>query len=515
MDHLTDLFKFDTTTWILGGTLGVAFFMYDYWKKTAFQRNGVPGPIPLPLLGNALTFRRGFTSTITDLCEKYGKAFGVTFLSSKWLVVRDLELIQQILISQFSSFPNHGPDNPFCQDNMMKSSVVVLSDMKWKEARNAMTPAFSGSKLKQMTPIMTDCCDNLLAKIEELQIQSDFIQCKELFGAFTIDVVAATFFGLQLNSQQNPKDPFVQYAREALAVNVFSFRYIAGSAFPLVGRFFDVIDYGLFPRHIKKFFTDLTNQVIDSREKTKSKVRVDVLQLMVNAHKLEGEEEDGNHGDDNHHHKKIQFTNADITANTFTFFMAGYETTTTTLGFISYLLATNPDKQEKLIEEVDQHFPNGEPLTYETVNKMEYLEGVIKETLRLYPASSLTDRYCEESTVIGGVTVPAQTVFIIPIYTIHHDPEIWEDPESFKPERFNKENSHRIHPMAWLPFGGGPRICLGMRLAMMEMKFGVVRILQKYRFETCPETEIPPVLNISTGLISPPNGIKLRIVPRK
>lgn len=117
--------------------------------------------------------------------------------------------------------------------------------------------------------------------------------------------------------------------------------------------------------------------------------------------------------------------------------------------------------------------------------------------------------------VIKGTLIPKGFSIWIPIYAIHHDPEIWEDPEEFRPERFSKENRAYIRPVSWLPFGDGPRSCIGMRLALMEIKFALVRMLQEFKFETCPETEIPPVLNTRSAFLSPPNGVKLQIVQRK
>lgn len=510
-----------TNTWTLAGICLLLYLLKKYWQQLYFVRMGIPGPTPIPVIGSVYLFKDGFTSPQIDLHKKYGSIVGLNMFGANYLLVNDVKFLQKVMISSFSSFANHGPDSPLTDDNIAAYSLLCLRDSAWKDSRSIFTPAFSGSKLKQMTPIIKECCSQLVKHLETLQKGGKIINCKEVFGAYTMDVIAATFFGLQLDSQKNPDDPFVKNAKEVLRTSAFSFRFIIGSLFPSLRILFDRIDYGVYPRKVKKFFYDVIETVVNARKTGQSKERTDILQLMINAHKA-GDEEI-NVKENQHQNGEISpsvmkkrkvLTTPVITSNAFIFFTAGYETTNTALGFVSYILAMHQDVQDKVIAEMDNVAPKGEPVTYELMSQMTYLDQVIKETLRIYPPIVLTDREIGEDVVVDGVVLKKNCVIFVPIYGIHHSPQLWENPEVFSPERFNKENSEKFHPLSWMPFGAGPRTCIGMRLALMEMKLALIHILRKFRFETCSETEIPPVLGKASGMISPPNSIKLKIILR-
>ena len=164
------------------------------------------------------------------------------------------------------------------------------------------------------------------------------------------------------------------------------------------------------------------------------------------------------------------------------FILAGFETTASTLSSLSYCLAKNPEKLEKLVEEVDAVVEACEgKINQESIREMPYLEACIKETLRLLPPVFRTDRTCVKDWEEDGLFIPKgwqphilkTTLMVkhhvtnpgmnlsIPVFVIHHDPSIWPEPETFQPERFLKEEESSIQACSWLPFGGGPRQCIG------------------------------------------------------
>ncbi|KAJ8019802.1 Cytochrome P450 3A11 [Holothuria leucospilota] len=320
--------------------------------------------------------------------------------------------------------------------------------------------------MKQMTPLINECCDQLVEHFDEKRKTVTSIQCKDM------DVVATTFFGMQIDSQKNPDDPFVKHAKEAVSFSFFNIKLILTYLVPYMGRIFQLLGIKVMNPAVGDFFQDAISRAMELRQTESSKA--------------------------------------------FIFFLASYETTNTALCMTSYLLATNKEQQEKLIQEVDKFAPRKEDVTYELVGQMEYLDGLVREALRMYPPAAITDRINDKKDIeLNGFTIPKGFSILVPIYAIHHDPEIWEEPEEFRPERFFKENRANIHPVSWLPFGDGPRSCIGLRLALMEIKFALVRMLQEFKFETCSETEIPPVLNSRSPFLSPPNGVRLQVVPRK
>ncbi|XP_071503040.1 cytochrome P450 3A9-like [Diadema antillarum] len=353
-----------------------------------------------------------------------------------------------------------------------------LKDDHWREVRNTLTPTFSGAKMKQMSHHVTAGADRLLRNIESSQRTKGYMECKQLYGSFIMDTIASCAFGLEVDSQGDPDHPFVAKANKAFNFSIFN--------------------------------------------------RTDFLQMIIDAQKgSEGQLEAGDDGDVHDSvfkehggaapsrslKSKVQLSDSEMIAQAITFFVAGYDTTGSLLIFSSYLLALHPDVQEKLITEINELLPSSDDVGYTTVSKLPYLDNVICETLRYFPPAALADRICSETFTYNGVTVERGTQVAIPIYTIHHDPELWPEPEKFDPDRFTKERREKRHPFAWIPFGAGPRNCIGMRFALMEAKVALVRVLQKYRFETCLQTKIPIELG-KEGLITPPKGLALRARPR-
>ncbi|XP_066545258.1 cytochrome P450 3A27 isoform X3 [Amia ocellicauda] len=229
--------------------------------------------------------------------------------------------------------------------------------------------------------------------------------------------------------------------------------------------------------------------------------RVDFLQLMIDSQITdEKAEEESAKG----------LTDHEILSQSMIFIFAGYETTSTSLSFLAYNLATNPDCMKKLQAEIDETFPDKACVTYEALMQMEYLDMVISESLRLYPAAPRLERACKQTVEINGVTIPKGVLVIIPVYALHRDPQHWSDPELFNPERFSKANKESMDPYAYMPFGVGPRNCVGMRFALMVMKMGIVQLLQSYSLETCKETQIP----LEVNMLFQPKPITLRLAPR-
>lgn len=237
---------------------------------------------------------------------------------------------------------------------------------------------------------------------------------------------------------------------------------------------------------------------LDSNQET----RVDFLQLMMNTQNSKGEE------------SQKALSDLEMAAQTVVFIFAGYDATSTSISFIMYELATHPDVQKKLQDEIDRALPNKAPVTYDALMDMEYLDMVVNETLRLYPIANRLERVSKKDVEINGMFIPKGTIVMMPIYPLHRDPEYWPEPEEFCPERFSKENKGSIDPYVYMPFGNGPRNCLGMRFALISMKLAVISVLQNFTLQPCEETQIPPKLS-RQPIIQPEKPIILKIVSRE
>ncbi|XP_075245810.1 cytochrome P450 3A19-like [Convolutriloba macropyga] len=164
------------------------------------------------------------------------------------------------------------------------------------------------------------------------------------------------------------------------------------------------------------------------------------------------------------------------------FLLAGFDTTANLLMWTSYYLALHPDVQDQVFEEITSHAGlDGEEANYETVNKMHLLENVLMETLRLRPVFRTQREAVADTTIGPGINIKKGWLVEVAVNVIHNDPKIWGDPEVFRPSRFDPEETKERSPYAFNAFGVGPRNCIGMRLALFEVKMAFVKILSKYK----------------------------------
>ncbi|XP_076416420.1 cytochrome P450 3A2-like isoform X5 [Peromyscus maniculatus bairdii] len=393
------------------------------------------------------------------------------------LAIMDTEMIKNVLVKEcYSVFTNRRDFTPM---GIMRKAVSMSKDEEWKRIRALLSPAFTSGKLKEVT-------------------QRTF----RVFGAYGIDVITSTSFGVNVDSLNNPKDPFVEKARKLIRFDFLDPLFMSVALFPFLTPIYEKLNVSIFPKDSIAFFKKFVNRMKEKRLDSNHKHRVDFLQLMMNAH---------NNCKDKESHKAL--SDMEITAQSIIFIVGGYESTSSTISFALYLLATHPDIQKTLQEEIDETLPNKESPTYDKVMEMEYLDMVLSETLRLYPITNRIFRTGKQDDKIGGVFIPKGSLVMVPIYALHHDPEYWPEPEEFHPERFSKENKGNINPYVYLPFGNGPRNCLGMKFALMNLKLALTKVLQNFSFQPCKETQIPMKLDRQL-LLQPAKPIVLKVIPR-
>lgn len=191
--------------------------------------------------------------------------------------------------------------------------------------------------------------------------------------------------------------------------------------------------------------------------------------------------------------------------------IAGYETASTALAYVTHVLATHPKEQKKLQEHIDLYLDKDTILDYEILNKMDYLDWFVRETLRMYPITPIViNRECSEEIDIPGLgRICPGTKMTLDMYSLHYDNDLWGpvDAKIFYPERFETKR----HPAAWVAFGVGPRNCVGMKFALAEIKIAIIRLLQNY-------TVLPKVNEDDLDLVElvtiSPKQVPIRLEPR-
>ncbi|XP_028176554.1 cytochrome P450 6k1-like isoform X2 [Ostrinia furnacalis] len=216
----------------------------------------------------------------------------------------------------------------------------------------------------------------------------------------------------------------------------------------------------------------------------------------------------------------FSFSMDDLAANTMLYMIAGYETSATTGQFTAYQLALNPDIQNKVREEIVRVLDKyGGKCTYEAQNEMVYFNMVLEETMRMYPSMRAIFRRCTKDYRLPGtdLVIEKDTLVFVPCNSIQMDPEIFPEPHKYNPERFSPENKAKLHPCHWMPFGEGPRKCLGVRQGYIQSKMALVKILPKYELVLDERTLVPMRIK-TTSLVPQAEGdvwIKLRKLPQK
>ncbi|XP_036265904.1 cytochrome P450 3A12 isoform X1 [Pipistrellus kuhlii] len=488
--------SFSTETWILLATSLVLLYLYGTYTHGVFKKLGIPGPKPLPFVGTVLAYRKGLWEFDMDCFKKYGNMWGFYDGRQPVLAITDLEVIKTVLVKEcYSVFTNRRSIGPL---GFMKSAISIAEDETWKRIRTLLSPTFTSGKLKEMFPIIGQYADGLVNNLKKEAEKGKPITLKDIFGAYSMDVITGTSFGVNIDSLNNPQDPFVENIKKLLKFNFLDPFILCITLFPFLGPVFEAFNITLFPRSVTEYFKKSVKRMKESRLQDKQKHRVDLLQLMINSQN--SKETDS--------HKAL--SDLELVAQSVIFIFAGYETTSSALNFFMYLMAIHPDAQQKLQEEIEATFPNKATPTYDALAQMEYLDMVVNESLRLYPIASRLERVCKKDVEVNGVFIPKGTVVMVPNFILQRDPKYWSEPEEFRPERFSKKNQDSINPYTYMPFGTGPRNCIGMRFALMNIKIAIVRVLQNFSFKPCKETQIPLKI-VSQSLTQPEKPIVLTV----
>ncbi|XP_036413080.1 cytochrome P450 3A56-like [Colossoma macropomum] len=490
---------FSAETWALLLLFVSLLFLYGYWPNSFFRKLGVPGPKPLPLLGNMLEYRKGFHVFDMECFKKYGGIWGIYEGRTPLLCVLDRTIIKSVLVKEcYSLFTNR---RDLGLNGELYDALFVTTDEDWKRIRGVLSPSFTSGRLREMFGIMKTHSQTLVRNLEKKTKQTSGVHVKELFGAYSMDVITSSAFSVDIDSLNNPKDPFVTNVKKLLDFDFFKPTFLIAAVFPFAIPLLEKMDCGFFPTCVFDFFFTVLQKIKADRVAKDHKSRVDFMQLMVDSQtpeKVEAQQGLSDH---------------EILSQSLIFIFAGYETSSSTLSFFFYNMAANPETMKKLQEEIDQTFPDKAPVQYDSVMSMEYLDAALNESLRLYPIAARLERICKKTVEINGVTIPQGTTVMIPTYPLHRDPEYWPDPNSFNPERFTKENKESIDPYAFMPFGAGPRNCIGMRFALVSMKLAIVEILQRFDINVCDETKVPLELGVG-AFLAPKDPIQLNFTPR-
>ncbi|CAH2049414.1 unnamed protein product, partial [Iphiclides podalirius] len=380
-------------------------------------------------------------------------------MTTPCLLLRDLDIIRHVMIKDFNCFSDRGIS--FSEDGLGANLFHAESEM-WRLLRNRFTPIFTSGKLKNMLYLMNERGDNFIKYVSNIVIDEQEQEVHSLVQKYTIATISACAFGLDIDTLSDKME-----ALDRMDKIIFT-SSLANELDMMYPGILKKLNKSLFPTVIKNFFEDLVKRVVKDRNGVPSN-RKDFMDLLLEL-RQEGEIQ-GAKRFDTEKQRTFELTDSIIAAQAFIFYAAGYETSATTMSFMLFELAKSPDVQEKMIAEVDEVLKthNGE-VTYEMLKDLKYMQKVFYETLRKYPLVEPLQRKAQFDYKIPGVdlVLKKNQKVLISTLGIQNDPKYFPNPEKFDPERFSPEKMNDQHPCAYMPFGVGPRNCIG-KLKFIKM----------------------------------------------
>ena len=487
----------------------IRFYIHRKWQ--VLKKQNIPhNPPSIRKLGNLLENIKNPNAIFTAQIEnkkKFGRICGAYDGLHPRVTIYDPDVLKQIFIKEFSSFSRRSNNFRRINGKELNLGVNIISGEHWKRVRNTLSPSFSSSKMKEMFGIIDGCIDATLNRLSKILKEKDEqFEAKEVFSRLSLDVICSAAFSTKVNAQTNDGKPpqIIEKAQKAFDFSVFGRPwFLLVILFPSIERLLELFKFSIFSKETILYFSSLVDRLIQTHSSQTEKQRTDLMQLMLQARISDKDVKNG---------ISKGLTATEIVGNSMILMLAGFDTTANAMIFLAYNLATHQDVQKKLIQELDDALEDHGKLTFDVVNKMKYLEMCINESLRLYGIVPINSRFCDKDVTIGDITISKGTRVIAPVYALSHDEEYWDKPYEFNPERM--EDMSKIDPIIFQPFGAGPRNCIGMRFAMMEIKLAFCKILQRFSLDVTDDTPEPPLDVVFKASVQPKKSFHLKIKQR-
>ncbi|KAJ8718251.1 hypothetical protein PYW08_002488 [Mythimna loreyi] len=439
----------------------VSIRKFNYWKI----RN-VPFIKPTPFLGNygeIFLQHKNYAEGVQGICKKLPdeKFIGAFYGTEPVLIPMDPDIIKLIVTKDFYYFNGRELSEHMYKEPAALNLFSTHGD-NWRVLRQNMTLLFSSAKMRNMFHLIQKCSYVFETMLDRETSVSKELETRSVAARYTIECIGACVFGIDANTmtEEIQDNPFNRIAALTSPTKYAAFIRAVRGVWPSI---FYGLGYKLMSVQMN-FFHNLITSVMNQRN-YKPSGRNDFLDLILSwkqKHQIVGESIENMKNGEGH---KVSLEADDdlLVAQCFLFFNAGFETSATILSYTLYELAKNEDIQKRVLQEVDEYMARHEnKLCYECVSEFPYLWAAIGEAQRLYPVLGVIFRETmEDYTLPGGVVLEKGMRVHIPVYYLHKNPKYFPNPEEFRPERFLGDEKYSINPYTYMPFGEGPRTCMG------------------------------------------------------
>lgn len=390
------------------------------------------------------------------------------------------------------------------------NGLITSSREKWKRKRKLLTPAFHFKILENFHIVMNKHSFVLIEKLKN-KAEEPWLNIVHLMSLCTLDIIAETAMGVEIRAQENEESEYVKTIGKI--EQLFYIRIMSSWLWPNI--IFNISSTGreftkalnIIHNFIRQVISERKNEMMEDHDDIRnideendeniymqSKKKNALLTLLLQHHFNEGD-----------------ITEEEIKEEVNTFMFAGHDTTAMGISWALYNIGLYPHIQQKLHDEIQCIFgeDKDKPITLSDLRDMKYLECVLKESLRLYPSvPAIMRNNTEDFKLNDKMTIPAGTQIVIQIYSLHHDPELYPNPDVFDPDRFLPENSSGRHPYAFIPFSAGPRNCIGQRFALIEEKIIISNILRQFQIKSLDPRD--KVMEYGDIILRPTNKLRIK-----
>jgi cytochrome P450 len=419
------------------------------------------GPRGVPLLGVLPDLQRRPLEFVVEVLQNHGDLSCTRFANKFMYFVNHPDLIKHLLQDNVRYTRGDLIRQQF-QKISGANNIITSTGEDWNRLRRLMQPAFNRAQLDQLTPLMSDVVVSLRDRWQQLAAFGQPVDVYEEMKRVTMNIASNVLFGTRADEHVET------VARELTVIQKHMNQMWRWTEVGMMVEKLPLIGEHRFLQSVKTL-RDVVRSFIDARAR-QSDPQPDLLSMLMKAKDPETGE---------------SFNEDELLSQVVSVFLAGYESTAATMGWVWHFLATHVEVARKLRVELDEVLGGRLP-TAQDLPKLVYSKMILEEVLRLYPPVWMFSRTAMQDDQLGQYAIPKGSLMFVSPYAMHRHTDYWKSPEAFDPERFRPEAVARRPRYAYLPFGGGPQVCIGLHFTFLEAQLILATLAQSFVADLVP-----------------------------